>query len=119
MSADNGIYILVSPSDSGNEYRVSHQQCIDNINVDGKFIDGSGVDIGLYYETLYFGDSIVHDNEDDAMEEASSIYHDIMESDFPVIEYGIQHLYSDHKFPDLSVDEAERKLGLFWDSIRG
>jgi hypothetical protein len=80
MSADNGIYIL--ESDDG--YRITHAQAIENITYDPD-------DTGYNQEWVkcLFGDCKVFSTIDQARDEAWRLYNEIMESDFPIVEYGI------------------------------
>lgn len=114
MSADNGIYILVSPElDNGfftgnNEYRVAHCQAIENVNTGQRTYNNT--DIALYYEVLLFGNSEIFKSKSDALKKAEEIYNKIMESDFPIIEYGIQFIYINHPFPEIPKDEARKVI---------
>lgn len=91
MSADNGIYILVT---KGPEYRVSHAQAIDNIhyNEDSDH-DPEFFNSDIVYD--YFGECQVFTNEDDALKEATRL-----EEDIGWTEYGICSLYFEEEtFP--------------------
>jgi hypothetical protein len=109
MSADNGVYILKSrapmvKSDDGwgwvhpphgHEYRVAHCCAIDNL------------DYSDLYLPLYFGRSKVYIDQKEAVKEAERIYDEIMESDFPIVEYGISFVESDKEYPRMTVEQAE------------
>jgi hypothetical protein len=92
MSADNGIYVLKTPNfkTGHSEFRVAHRQAIENIHYPGEQIK---------YLKMYFGDCEVFTSEAQAMLEASKLYDEIMESDFPIIEYGISKIVLDREFP--------------------
>lgn len=80
MSADNGIYIAEFPDG----FRVAERSAIENIDY---YPEGSKESKEILKS--YFGDSKLFKNEDDAWKEARRIYNEIMESDFPIVEYGI------------------------------
>ncbi|HSG32223.1 MAG TPA: hypothetical protein VLB82_11850 [Thermodesulfobacteriota bacterium] len=119
MSADNGIYILVTKGiNTEYEYRVVHAQAIENlywwpvdcckhpriIEEDETFpyedyctTCGSTAEFEKRDEINpdilkeYFGHSNVLTTEYAAMEEAKQLYDGIMDDDFcPIVEYGIQ-----------------------------
>ena len=83
MSADNGIYIAKFPDG----YRVCEGQAIENIDY---FPEGTI----QRKQTLrdYFGKSKVYFSIEEARSQAAELYDKILESDFPVCEYGIQYL---------------------------
>lgn len=92
MSADNGIYILETPSLVGDkEYRVIHAQAIDNIYDQDGNIDK---------DTLrqYFCMSPVIVNKEDAMTKAFEWEKDIIDEWLPV-EYGVHLIKYDSYFP--------------------
>ncbi len=80
MSADNGIYIHKFKEG----YKVCHAQAIENIywNRGNKKYN---------YKVLrdYFKDSPIFKIEEEALVYGAKLYKEIMESDFPVLEYGI------------------------------
>jgi len=88
MSADNGIYILETPRESGEgfEYRVIHAQAIENIFNDEE--DGNAVQIIEYY-----GDSTIFNTMDESLREAHRLY-----KDYEWPEYGIQSISLPHCF---------------------
>lgn len=121
MSADNGIYIL----ESEDGFRVIHAQSIDNLHwwwTDERLYDDAWVKAeqkkgnknpyegkGKSRDELnprelidYFGDCEVFKTKEEAFIEACKIYDEIMASDFPVIEYGIQFVsgWEDKEFPE-------------------
>lgn len=92
MSADNGIYILKTPNfkTGYTEFRVAHCQAIENINYP---------DSEDKYLRMYFESSKIFTDQNNAFIEAQEIYNEIMKSDFPIIEYGIQFITLDKEFP--------------------
>ncbi len=94
MSADNGIYILKTPTpdDGVFEYRVSHCQAIEDIwyeNPDGN--PDAVVD--------KFGDCEVFNDIDKAADLAFKMEKEILEDDFcPILEYGINNIELPHSF---------------------
>lgn len=97
MSADNGIYIGRFPIEEGNsqiEYRVIHEQAIDNINYN------PGENHSAAYENpreivSYFGDTKPM-TEQEAVKEAFNIEAEILKSECPIIEYGISTITFQH-----------------------
>ena len=87
MSADNGIYILMTPSSKSGEifeYRVIEAQAIDNIFYENP--EGNPEQI-----ISYFGKCIVYYSSDQAQFAAEALYAKILNDDFcPYLEYGIQ-----------------------------
>lgn len=122
MSADNGIYILHSKDG----YRVAHLQAIENIYwwftccdnpkiVEKEHYGIEYIDICLNCQTEKpsgeMKDSICPDRlkemfenakyfttREKAFEEAESIYNEIMQCEFPIVEYGIQFINYDEEF---------------------
>ena len=100
MSADNGIYILATPTeDAGDlEYRVRHAQAIENIYWD----EESG---SLIYDRInptqlvaYFGECEVLSQEE-AHKKAFELEEEILNDDFcPVLEYGINTIVAEKPF---------------------
>lgn len=90
MSADNGVYVLKSPSSlpNGNdEYRVAHAQAIENLQTtDEKF--------SRDWEHETFNPSPVYFNKDEAILAAHKIAETI-----EVLEYGVRIIHMDHAFP--------------------
>ena len=89
MSADNGIYILVTPITDSKvfEYRVAHCQAIENIDYDPKYLN------------LYFGECSVFLTKTDALREAAKQEEEIMTGPMPILEYGIQFIRLNTPFP--------------------
>lgn len=76
MSADNGIYVFLTVTDKGPEYRVAHATAIDNIygkwDADRAKYEG---DITAIVST--FGDSEVFYTLNEALDKAESMEYDI------------------------------------------
>jgi hypothetical protein len=89
MSADNGIYIAVF---ADGKRRVAHCQAIDNCYYPDQENAESIVD--------YFGDAPEFSTEQEACGHAMRMLHEIMDSDFPVLEYGISELRFAKAFAD-------------------
>lgn len=101
MSADNGIYILVTKG----EYRVIHAQAIENLwwweRDEGSLKDGRKLNPKRVIQ--YFGKAKVFRTNEAAWNEARKLYKKIMQSDIPVLEYGVQEItdWEDKEFPKL------------------
>jgi hypothetical protein len=76
MSADNGIYILLTETDKGPEYRVAHATAIDNIY--GKW-DADKAKYEGNYQALSdtFQDSEVFHTLNEALDKAEEIEQDV------------------------------------------
>lgn len=76
MSSDNGIYIFLTETEKGPEYRVAHSHAIDNIygewNADRAKYEG---DINAIVTT--FGESDVFYTLNEALDMAEAIEHDV------------------------------------------
>lgn len=99
MSADNGIYILQT---AGPEFRVAHQQGIDNIY--GEFSDDSFQwqgDPEMMYN--YFQDAPMFSNLEEALDKAAD-----MSYDYEYLEYGICVITD---FKDWDFNRLERIYG--------
>lgn len=88
MSADNGIYIAKFPDG----YRVAHTQNIEDINY---FPVGSKKRKEIL--KAYFGKSNLYIKIENAVEKAHEIATEILNSDFPILEYGIQILDKEYE----------------------
>ena len=98
MSSDNGIYILRSPSDNGEEYRVIEAGAIDNI-----WLDDNGEPYGDLIQNnrkfnpkmlkLYFGNAPVFHDKKAALDEAVRL-----NDETGWTEYGICEFYTDIPF---------------------
>lgn len=109
MSADNGIYILqTNKADGfGFEYRVAECQAVENINYYNPtrgYNDKIADDAML---VIYFGGCTVEENEIMARAEACAIEDDILQSEWPILEYGISTIKIDKVFPSMSLEEAD------------
>lgn len=96
ISADNGIFILPSPTKDGEkEYRIAYASAIDNIDFVGPGYDN------LAYEKDIFGKSKVYKTLNKAWNAASELEKQYEnKSDFFYLEYGVCLLPErDHPFP--------------------
>jgi hypothetical protein len=100
MSADNGIYILETISeDELSEYRVKHLQGIDDYTWDDDINDYSAnPNIHIKNARKMWENCEVFYDRSAAMAKAHEIYREIMDSDFPVLEYGIDFIYIPRRF---------------------
>lgn len=108
MSADNGIYILQTNNVNGNgfEYRVAECQAIENINY---YNPVRGYNDKIADDTMlviYFGDCIVY-NKKDAYDIADRMENDILQSEYPILEYGVSIIKIDKIFPSMTIEEAK------------
>jgi hypothetical protein len=83
VSADNGVYIVKFPDG----YRVCHAQAIENIDYDPV---GSKERKDCLKD--YFGTSKIYQSKDEAIVAAHKLYDEIMNDDFPVVEYGVRYI---------------------------
>jgi len=93
MSADNGIYILSTPRKRGpgREYRVAHLQAVENMEYDwntNKLTADKRVWI-VNAREMWEG-AKVYLVKGDALNAAAAMYDEIMESECPIVEYGIR-----------------------------
>lgn len=102
MSADNGIYILKAKDG----YRVVHAQAIENLWWWDEMQNDS-YELNPKYVFDYFSRSPVFKTKRRAHAYADMLYNEIMDSDCPVIEYGIQFIqgWEDKEFPTEGSDE--------------
>lgn len=113
MSADNGIYVLKSPTDHDNvfEYRVIECQAVDRI--DGSSVsltvDGKMYTIGDLWKVILFGNTKVHTSKHIAMIAASDI-EDILLTEGRYIEYGIRTIIDTQEFPKLDIQKARKAI---------
>lgn len=123
MSSDNGIYIgrFIRPQtitaqtitkDTAYEYRVIHVQAIESCDYDTNF----PVELTQAYRVICYGKADVCYTEKEAWEQARAMEKEIMESDFPVLEYGVSEIHYDEPFPSMTVEEAEKKLDDYWNA---
>lgn len=104
MSADNGIYILHTKDkfkeikrngivvqencfeNHVSAFRVSHTQAIDNF----EYYEKNQIYMLGKYMYDVWGKSKVYYSQNEAFEEAQKRFNEIINSDFPICEYGIQ-----------------------------
>ncbi|KKN99068.1 hypothetical protein LCGC14_0143150 [marine sediment metagenome] len=97
MSADNGIYVLES---AGPEYRVAHAMAIENINYNPDLPDDMGPPFfNMDWVNRLFGKCEVFTDINEAWKLAFKMEDEIMESDFPILEYGVSTIKMPHPFP--------------------
>lgn len=84
MSSDNGVYILVTTTGAGSEYRVIHAQAIENIYWDDE-IKGFGEKPNLFEVWRYFRNAEVYGEKDEALKYASDLF-----KQQQICEYGIE-----------------------------
>ena len=101
MSADNGIYILQAKDG----YRVVHAQAIENLWWWNEHECDGGLNPKYIFD--YFGRSKIFKTRQEALSNADHIYNEIMDSEYPMIEYGIQWIdgWEDKEFPTEGSDE--------------
>ena len=115
MSADNGIYVARFLHPDSFEYRVAHLQNIENCDDDGNRPKGHDqawegtprdkeeVD---NYRVVAFGRARLFFSLSEAIAYAQSMERDIMESSFPVLEYGICEIVYDRPILNKTRKEA-------------
>lgn len=115
MSADNGVYILESPTrDGGKEWRVAECQNIEDCDIP---------EVGDAYLVLKFSGSKVYTNYLAAVEAAWFLYEEILAECVedgmpPIVEYGVVELSPRlEPFPTMTESEADRQLEDFWSRI--
>lgn len=111
LSADNGIYILVTKGQGGGrEYRVTYAQAIENVELDADYPPNPGQEALNREWTMYhFGGSEVLTDRGNALQLAGDIYDDVMEG-FGILEYGISFLdYSWLHFPSMRPRRNRRR----------
>lgn len=101
MSADNGIYVLETPTKNGAEYRVAHCFSIDDLN----YFEPDTKEAHAM-EVFLFGESPVYNNAHDAMKAAIILHNDVKYT-----EYGICCLnVRNNPFPTISLEDAKNIL---------
>lgn len=101
MSADNGIYVLESPTKNGSQYRVAHCSAIENMDY---FEQGTVQAKAMLVH--YFGNSEVYISAHEVMKAALKLHNEVKYT-----EYGIRCLAIRlEAFPSMSVEEAENVL---------
>jgi hypothetical protein len=91
------------------EYRVIDAQAIENCE-DSDF----GDHVLDCTRLCYYGKAKPFYSEEEAVKEALRMEKEIMESDFPVLEYGISTIEYDRPLLKMSVEEARKKLDDHW-----
>jgi len=111
VSADNGIYVLKTPTENGEEeFRVIHAQAIENLWDENE--EGNPEQVISYY-----GKARVFHNKEDASKEIKHLYDEIMSNPFcPILEYGIcdislPHPFSYYREKAISEEKQIRDLG--------
>lgn len=97
MSADNGIYILVTMKKNSHdcEYRVAYAHAIENIDYGTEEDKANSL-------VQYFGKSKVYDTETEAIIEAHA-----KAKNYSVLEYGVQTIdLTPQEFPDIPYEQA-------------
>lgn len=91
MSADNGIYILQTKGRKSKfEYRVCHTQAIENLQWDDQAkSETSDRKVWINNARQIWKGCEVFCSHEEANKEAKKIYDDIMQSELPIVEYGI------------------------------
>ena len=103
MSADNGIYILQAKDG----YRVVHAQAIENLWWWDDGTEDKRWKLNPKYIFDYFGNCKVLKSRQEALAEATKIYDELMKSEMPIVEYGIQSIdgWEDKEFPTRGSEE--------------
>jgi len=102
------VYILKTPIDNQPnkfEFRVTHAQAIENIYFGD--IEDKGYD--PEYVVSYFQNAPVFENFADASQHAFNLGENILKSDFPVLEYGIQSIELPHSFKFYKKQKTNKK----------
>lgn len=96
MSADNGIYIAEFPDG----FRVIHAQAIDNLWYDPE--NGQPSEGPAHLPTVkdYFGKAECFATLDEAWKKAQRMYKEIMDSECPILEYGVGEIGKLPKWED-------------------
>ena len=104
MSADNGIYILVTKETVGLRYRVAHCQAIEDIHFvpPGRYCPKGQRFVNLPALWRRFKDSEVFRTDISAYAEARK-----KEAQETICEYGISHIELDRPFPDGDNEKSE------------
>ena len=103
MSADNGIYILHT---NDGEIRVAHAQAIENIEQGKTVLDKASV-------VLYFQDSKVYTNSQEARQKAEEILDDV-----EYAEYGICSIVLDIPYPDMTSEQAIIEIENYYEAVQ-
>jgi hypothetical protein len=105
MSADNGIYILITKGAEGSsEFRVAHAQAIENIEWEKELYGGVWNPFEVW---RYFKDCEVFTSHTEANNYAINLLTEII-SRFGVCEYGVSLLkFPDQEFPKITDEQYE------------
>ena len=102
MSADNGVYILITQDNGEMKYRVAHAGAVEDISHEPDHPEGHPNGLNTKHAHLLFGKSEVFTDLDAATEHAESI-EDELTKDGDIVEYGVLILdHSDISFPPMS-----------------
>jgi hypothetical protein len=113
MSADNGCYIGRFTTEKGFEYRVIHAQAIENCDYSSFVDDSYPTKLIHAYRIVYYGRSEIYDVEG-AWKKARELYEEILNSAFPICEYGVSEIYYDEPFPNMTTKEASDYIDEYW-----
>jgi hypothetical protein len=111
MSADNGVYILESPTrDGGREWRVDECQNIEDCDIP---------EVGDAYLVTKFSRSKVYTDYPAAVTAAWSMHEEILAECVedgvpPIVEYGVSELSHQDPFPTMTEEEADRMIEQFF-----
>jgi hypothetical protein len=90
MSADNGLYILVTPKGKGFEYRVAHLQAVENYGWDDELgCSTDNPDVHIKNAREMWGDSLVHTDITNAYECARILLSSIGWTEYGICEINI------------------------------
>ena len=102
MSADNGIYILVTPTNDypqSYEYRVAEMMAIENLDWDdSKKQQVNDENVAIENARQMFGHAPVFKSRDEAYQYAVKVYDEIMACPVPILEYGISEIRIEKPF---------------------
>jgi len=116
MSADNGIYILVTRDG----FYIDHLQAIENLHWNDKKKEHTAeLNQSMVY-TMFRNAKVVH-SEQKALDVAMKMHQEIMNDDCGIIEYGIQTIFGwqDRYFPTSCCENQIVMVNTEGDSICG
>lgn len=94
MSADNGVYILVTPTDDGYEYRVTETSAIENLNWDESIGDETNdEDVIIKNARGTWHGAKIYYKRGETLEAAHDLYKSL-----PICEYGVSEIHINRKF---------------------
>ena len=93
MSADNGIYILVTPRGKSYEYRVKHLQGVDQYMLDARGNESNDSKVLIANARRMWNDCVVYTDNDAAMKEVVRLA-----KETSYTEYGIGIIEINHEF---------------------